>query len=150
MPELVGSGSRAGGCNTAGNKRAHALRPQAMFALKTSCENFDNCVFPNAMIAVMGPEAAVNAVYFNKLQGLSDEQRAAEESKLREEYRQDVDIEHLASELVVDAVVPPARLREEIAGRAVVMAEEMIKKNLQDVDQEKIIENYLSKVGRVQ
>ncbi len=72
---------------------------------------------PNAMIAVMGPAAAVNAVYYNKLQGLSDEQRAAEEARLREEYRQDVDIEHLASELVVDAVVPPDRLREEIAAR---------------------------------
>jgi acetyl-CoA carboxylase carboxyltransferase component len=72
---------------------------------------------PNAMIAVMGPEAAVNAVYFNKLQGLSDEQRAEEEAKLRDEYRQDVDIEHLASELVVDAIVPPVRLREEIASR---------------------------------
>jgi acetyl-CoA carboxylase carboxyltransferase component len=72
---------------------------------------------PNAMIAVMGPEAAVNAVYFNKLQGLSEEERAAEEARLREQYRQDVDIEHLASELVVDAVVPPARLRDEIAAR---------------------------------
>merc|ERR1712185_630285 len=27
------------------------LEEQAMFALKTSCENFDNPVFPNAMIA---------------------------------------------------------------------------------------------------
>ncbi len=72
---------------------------------------------PNAMIAVMGPEAAVNAVYFNKLEGLPNEQRAEEEAKLREEYRRDVDIEHLASELVVDAIVPPDRLRDEIAAR---------------------------------
>ena len=72
---------------------------------------------PSAMIAVMGPEAAVNAVYFNKLQGLSDEERAVEEKRLREEYRQDVDIQHLASELVVDALVPPAGLRDEIAAR---------------------------------
>ena len=72
---------------------------------------------PNAMIAVMGPEAAVNAVYFNKLQGLAGEERAAEEARLREEYRRDVDIEHLASELVVDAVVPPDRLRDELAAR---------------------------------
>jgi len=72
---------------------------------------------PNAMIAVMGPEAAVNAVYFNKLQGLSEDERAGEEARLREAYRQDVDIQHLASELVVDAVVPPAELRREIAAR---------------------------------
>jgi acetyl-CoA carboxylase carboxyltransferase component len=65
----------------------------------------------------MGPEAAVNAVYFNKLEGLPNEQRAEEEAKLREEYRRDVDIEHLASELVVDAIVPPDRLRDEIAAR---------------------------------
>jgi len=72
---------------------------------------------PSAMIAVMGPEAAVNAVYFNKLQGLPEAERAATEAKLRQEYRRDIDIERLASELVVDAVVEPARLREEIAAR---------------------------------
>merc|ERR1719393_509256 len=31
--------------------RLKHLEEQAMFALKTSCENFDNVVFPNAMIA---------------------------------------------------------------------------------------------------
>merc|ERR1719287_342531 len=31
--------------------RMKHLEEQAMFALKTSCENFDNAVFPNAMIA---------------------------------------------------------------------------------------------------
>jgi acetyl-CoA carboxylase carboxyltransferase component len=72
---------------------------------------------PSAMIAVMGPEAAVNAVYFNKLQGLGEAERRAEEAKLRQEYREDIDIERLASELVVDAVVPPESLRDEIAAR---------------------------------
>ncbi len=72
---------------------------------------------PSAMIAVMGPEAAVNAVFFNKLQDLSEEERAATEAKLREEYRSDIDIERLASELVVDAIVPPPRLRDEVAAR---------------------------------
>jgi acetyl-CoA carboxylase carboxyltransferase component len=72
---------------------------------------------PSAMIAVMGPEAAVNAVYYNKLQGLPAEARAAEEARLRQEYREDVDIERLASELVVDAVVPPRELRDEIVRR---------------------------------
>ncbi len=72
---------------------------------------------PSAMIAVMGPEAAVNAVFYNKLQGLSPSERVREEEKLRAEYREDVDIERLASELVVDAVVPPQNLRDEIASR---------------------------------
>jgi acetyl-CoA carboxylase carboxyltransferase component len=72
---------------------------------------------PSASIAVMGPEAAVNAVYYNKLQGLTGDERAQQEAKLRREYREDIDIERLASELVVDAVVPPAGLRDEIAAR---------------------------------
>jgi len=78
----------------------------------------DACIaLPTAMIAVMGPEAAVNAVYFNRLSELPEAQREAEEQRLREAYREDVDIERLGSELVVDAVVPPASLRAEIAAR---------------------------------
>jgi acetyl-CoA carboxylase carboxyltransferase component len=75
---------------------------------------------PSAMIAVMGPEAAVNAVYFNKLEGLSDAERAETEARLQREYRDDIDIERLASELVIDAIVPPATLRDEIAARLAV------------------------------
>ncbi len=74
-------------------------------------------VLPGAMIAVMGPEAAVNAVYFNKLQALPESERAAEEARLRAEYREEIDIERLASELAVDAVVPPRALREELVAR---------------------------------
>ncbi len=78
----------------------------------------DACLaLPSAMIAVMGPEAAVNAVYYNKLQALSDAERASTVEKLRNEYREDVDIERLASELVVDAIVAPEELRQEIAAR---------------------------------
>jgi acetyl-CoA carboxylase carboxyltransferase component len=72
---------------------------------------------PSAMIAVMGPEAAVNAVYFNKLQGFEGAAREAEETRLQREYREDIDIERLASELVVEAIVAPDSLRDEIAAR---------------------------------
>jgi methylmalonyl-CoA decarboxylase subunit alpha len=72
---------------------------------------------PQAMIAVMGPEAAVNAVYFNKIQEQPEAERAAFVQRLREEYRGDIDVVKLASELVVDAVVPGAQLRDEIARR---------------------------------
>src|SRR5690606_36521874 len=72
---------------------------------------------PQAMIAVMGPEAAVNAVYYNKIQEKPEEERAAFVQKLREEYRRYIDIMKLASELVVDAVVPGDRLREELVQR---------------------------------
>jgi len=72
---------------------------------------------PQAMIAVMGPEAAVNAVYFNKIQERPEAERAAYVQELRNEYRRDIDVVKLASELVVEAVVPGDRLRAEIARR---------------------------------
>ncbi len=78
----------------------------------------DACLaLPGAMIAVMGPEAAVNAVYYNKLQAMDEDERAAETGRLRDEYREDVDLMRLASEMVIDAVVPPEHLREEIVAR---------------------------------
>ena len=72
---------------------------------------------PGAMIAVMGPEAAVNAVYFNKIQEKPEAERAAYVAQLREEYRQDVDIYKLASELVIDDIVPGDQLRAQLARR---------------------------------
>ncbi|MBM4378116.1 MAG: acyl-CoA carboxylase subunit beta [Deltaproteobacteria bacterium] len=72
---------------------------------------------PQAMIAVMGPEAAVNAVYFNKIQEKPDAERPAYVQQLRDEYRQDVDIYKLAAELVVDEVVPGESLRDELVRR---------------------------------
>jgi acetyl-CoA carboxylase carboxyltransferase component len=78
----------------------------------------DACLaLPTAMIAVMGAEAAVNAVHYNRLQSLDEDEREKEVARLREEYRADVDIERLASELVIDAIVEPERLRDEIAVR---------------------------------
>jgi acetyl-CoA carboxylase carboxyltransferase component len=78
----------------------------------------DVCLaLPSAMIAVMGPEAAVNAVYYNKLQAMPEGERAAAVEKLRAEYRADIDIERLASELVIDAIVPPETLRDELVAR---------------------------------
>src|SRR5215469_13211869 len=68
----------------------------------------DACIaLPTASIAVMGPSAAVNAVYFNKIQAVpAGPERDALVTKLRDEYREDIDILKLASEMVVDAVVP--------------------------------------------
>ena len=74
-------------------------------------------VLPQAMIAVMGPEAAVNAVFFNKIAELPEAERPAHVAKLREEYRADVDIYKLASELIVDEIVPGDSLREELVAR---------------------------------
>jgi methylmalonyl-CoA decarboxylase subunit alpha len=79
----------------------------------------DCCIaLPSASIAVMGPQAAINAVYYNQLQAIDDEdERAAKTEQLREEYAQDIDILHLASELVIDAVVEPEQLRSELVRR---------------------------------
>lgn len=72
---------------------------------------------PTAQIAVMGPEAAVNAVYANKIAELDAEERAAFIKEKQEEYREDIDIYRLASEMVVDAIVEPDQLRKELAKR---------------------------------
>jgi acetyl-CoA carboxylase carboxyltransferase component len=79
----------------------------------------DACLaFPQAQIAVMGPEAAINAVFFNQIQEIEDpEERERFVKEKREEYAEDIDILHLASELVVDAVIEPDRLRAELIRR---------------------------------
>jgi acetyl-CoA carboxylase carboxyltransferase component len=81
------------------------FRPEATLAL------------PTAEIAVMGPEAAVNAVYYNKIQELPEEERAAFVAEKQAEYSEDVDLMLLGSEIVVDGVVEPEDLRGEIAQR---------------------------------
>src|SRR5207244_6536485 len=79
----------------------------------------DCCLaLPSASIAVMGPQAAINAVYYNQLQAISDEaERARRTEELRRSYSEDIDILHLASELVVDAVIEPPPLRTELLPR---------------------------------
>jgi acetyl-CoA carboxylase carboxyltransferase component len=73
---------------------------------------------PTAKIAVMGAEAAVNAVYANKIAAIADPaERAAFVAARREEYERDIDIVRLASELVVDAIVEPHELRADLIRR---------------------------------
>ena len=73
---------------------------------------------PTAKVAVMGAEAAVNAVYANKIAAIADEaERAAFVAARRAEYEQDIDIVRLASELVVDTIVAPEELRGELIRR---------------------------------
>ena len=79
----------------------------------------DYCIaLPSAQVAVMGPEAAINAVFFNQIQEIEDaDERAQFVERKRREYAEDIDILHLASELVVDAVVQPDDLRAELVQR---------------------------------
>ncbi|HEX9364913.1 MAG TPA: acyl-CoA carboxylase subunit beta [Candidatus Dormibacteraeota bacterium] len=72
---------------------------------------------PSAQIAVMGPEPAINAVFYNRLAGLPEDQRAAKRKELEDEYRDDVDLYKLAANLIVDDVVEPNQLRETLITR---------------------------------
>ncbi|THE66439.1 acyl-CoA carboxylase subunit beta [Salinadaptatus halalkaliphilus] len=73
---------------------------------------------PSGEIAIMGPEAAINAVYARKLAEIDDpDERERTEQQLREEYREDIDVHRMASEVVIDELVPPSALRDELAAR---------------------------------
>ncbi len=73
---------------------------------------------PTAEIAVMGPEAAINAVYYNAIQEIEDPaERERFVAERRTEYETDVDLLRLASDLVIDAVVEPGDLRGELITR---------------------------------
>ncbi|HEX3324292.1 MAG TPA: carboxyl transferase domain-containing protein, partial [Solirubrobacterales bacterium] len=84
----------------------------------------DCCIaLPSASIAVMGPQAAINAVFYNQIQAIEDEaEREAFVAQKREEYAEDIDILHLASEMVVDAVVEPIDLRADLIKRFALVA----------------------------
>ena len=82
-----------------------AFEPDAVLAL------------PQGQIAIMGPEPAVNAVYYNKIMELPEGERAAYVKQRRDEYARDVDIHKLASEMLVDDIVPGGTLRDELIKR---------------------------------
>ena len=63
----------------------------------------------------MGPEAAVNAVFANKIAAIEDpDERAAFVAEQRRLYEEDVDLSGWRRELVIDAVVDFADLRAEV------------------------------------
>lgn len=79
----------------------------------------DVCIaLPTAQIAVMGPEAAVNAVYSNKIEAIEDVKERMQFVKEKiEEYKEEIDIYKLASELVIDEIVAPKHLRATLVNR---------------------------------
>ncbi|MFQ5897572.1 MAG: acyl-CoA carboxylase subunit beta [Candidatus Methylomirabilia bacterium] len=82
-----------------------AYEPDAVLAL------------PQAQIAIMGPEPAVNAVYYNKIMELPEAERAAFVQAKREQFQADIDIYKMASEMLVDEIVPGSQLRAELINR---------------------------------
>jgi methylmalonyl-CoA decarboxylase subunit alpha len=72
---------------------------------------------PSAQIAVMGPEPAVNAVFYNKLAQLPESEKTARRKQLEDEYREDIDLYKLAANLIVDDVLEPEQLRDALIAR---------------------------------
>ena len=65
----------------------------------------DVCIaLPTAKLAIMGPEAAINAIHLNTIQSLEGEAREAFIKERRKEYDERIDIYRIASEFFIDAV----------------------------------------------
>jgi methylmalonyl-CoA decarboxylase subunit alpha len=90
-----------------------------LYAMAGPAFDPDACIaLPGAKIAVMGPQAAINAVFYNQLQAIEDPaERERRTEELRAEYQEEIDILHLASELVLDGVIQPGDLRGELVRR---------------------------------
>lgn len=90
-----------------------------LYAMAGPAFDPDYCVaLPTAQIAVMGPEAAVNAVYSNKINEIEDpKERMAFVQEKHKEYREHIDIYKLASEMIVDDIVAPSSLRDTLINR---------------------------------
>jgi acetyl-CoA carboxylase carboxyltransferase component len=81
-------------------------KPDAMLAL------------PTAMPALVGPEAAVNAMYFNQIAELPAPERAAFIKEKRDVYAHDINVYSAAADsFAAEAVVHPNTLRDELIRR---------------------------------
>lgn len=80
--------------------------PDAMLAL------------PTAMPALVGPEAAVNAIFYNQIMALPEEERADFVAAKRDEYAADIDVYKAAADtFAAEDVVEPEKLRGELIKR---------------------------------
>ena len=82
------------------------MKPDALIAL------------PTAKPALMGPDAAVNGIHYNRIQAIEDpDERAAFIAEKEAEYAEGIDVFKIANENAVEAVVPADELRTELARR---------------------------------
>lgn len=72
---------------------------------------------PSAQVAVMGPEPAINAVYYNKMVEMGEEQKKKFVAEKIAEYRKDIDIYRQAGELIIDEMIDYGELRTELVKR---------------------------------
>ncbi|HVW34606.1 MAG TPA: acyl-CoA carboxylase subunit beta [Acidimicrobiia bacterium] len=85
------------------------------------CPGFEpraTLALPTATIGPMAPEASTNAMYANKIAAIEDpEERAAYIAARVAEQESEINLLRMGSDLIVDAVVEPERLREELIAR---------------------------------
>jgi acetyl-CoA carboxylase carboxyltransferase component len=73
---------------------------------------------PQAKLALMGPDAAVQAIYARKLEEIDDpEERRQFIAEKRQEYEKNITIWGPASEMYIDDVVPGEELRQQLIER---------------------------------
>jgi acetyl-CoA carboxylase carboxyltransferase component len=72
---------------------------------------------PSAEISVMGPEAAVHALFGGQLEDMDPEGREAFVESAKEQFEEYVDIREQASTMQVDELLPAGDLREQLVAR---------------------------------
>ncbi len=72
---------------------------------------------PSAEIAVMGPDAAVNALFAEQLADMDDDSREQFKKMMLEEYEKHIDIRKQAAKMQVDELLPAGELRPQLAAR---------------------------------
>ncbi|MFP4625549.1 MAG: acyl-CoA carboxylase subunit beta [Natronomonas sp.] len=72
---------------------------------------------PSAEISVMGPEAAINALFAEDIEELQGEEREEFVESLREEYAKRIDIRSQAARMQVDELLPAGDLRDQLVER---------------------------------
>jgi len=72
---------------------------------------------PSAEIAVMGPDAAVNALFAEQMADMDEESREQFTEMMLEEYEKHIDIRAQAAKMQVDELLPAGDLRGQLAAR---------------------------------
>ena len=72
---------------------------------------------PSTEISVMGPDAAVNALFGDQMGDMDEESREQFEEMMRAEYERYIDIRAQAAQMEVDELLPAGDLRGQLAGR---------------------------------
>jgi acetyl-CoA carboxylase carboxyltransferase component len=72
---------------------------------------------PSAELAVMGPDAAVHALFADQMEDMDPEGRREFEAAMRSEYEEFVDIRKQAAKMQVDELLPAGDLRAQLRER---------------------------------